>query len=279
MVVGLPAFAIAVVAFVASLSEAPGPPASPVPNAAAVPFATATPAMTQSRATTTPSRQPAATSDPNAAAGVGVGTARDAPISADPERLTGYGWPLRKGRITGFFAPRPEGFLVISGKRVHEGLDIASFCGDKVRAAHSGKVVAASWKAASQMGFGGSLGPFFTRVDRLGLARTLSISVVVDDGNGYRSVYSHLAEALVRPGQEVVAGDRIGLEGATGNATGCHLHYELIRMDGAWMRVAADYVNRDRYPDRARARIDPLRVLSLDDPDAPRLVPGIEPPP
>src|SRR3972149_1504550 len=89
------------------------------------------------------------------------------------------------------------------------------------------------------------------------------IVVVVDDGNGYRSIYVHLSRALVTKGDHVEAGQRIGREGATGNATGCHLHYGLIRMDGAWLPVAPDLVERWRYPISGRERLDPLRRLSL----------------
>jgi murein DD-endopeptidase MepM/ murein hydrolase activator NlpD len=98
---------------------------------------------------------------------------------------------------------------------------------------------------------------------------TLPIVIVIDDGNGYRSVYVHLNRADVEPGQIVSAGDVIGAEGATGFATGCHLHYGLIRMDGGWQDVVPR-LSRFGYPPVVRERVDPLDVLPWADQYAPQ---------
>lgn len=202
----------------------------------------------------------------------------DPPTSAAPEQLTGYRWPLYQARMTSFFAPRDTGFLVVDGQRIHQGLDITTFCGDEVLAAHGGTVVAAGRRFAYQIGFIEPPEAFYRKIDRTGTIGSLPIVVVIDDGNGYRSMYVHLSQASVKQGDVVRTGDLVGLEGMTGNATGCHLHYELVRMDGPWMRVAAARVKVDLYPAWQRERIDPLRVLSLKDKRAARFVPGIEPP-
>ena len=74
--------------------------------------------------------------------------------------------------------------------------------------------------------------------------------------------------------QKVRRGEVIGNVGSTGGAPVCMLQYELVRMDGGWMRVALDAV-RDRglpdegFPRYARERVDPLRVLRLDGKRAP----------
>jgi murein DD-endopeptidase MepM/ murein hydrolase activator NlpD len=93
--------------------------------------------------------------------------------------------------------------------------------------------------------------------------------VVIDDGNGYRSMYVHLNEATVEQGATVLAGDVIGREGMTGFATGCHLHYGLIRMDGAWLEVLPRLA-RFGYPPFVRERVDPLDVLPWGDEFAPQ---------
>jgi murein DD-endopeptidase MepM/ murein hydrolase activator NlpD len=52
--------------------------------------------------------------------------------------------------------------------------------------------------------------------------------VIVDHGMGLTSSFLHLSSALVRPGQIVHQGDPIGRVGATGRATGPHLHWSLV---------------------------------------------------
>ncbi|MEU0060926.1 M23 family metallopeptidase [Streptomyces sp. NPDC006334] len=51
--------------------------------------------------------------------------------------------------------------------------------------------------------------------------------VIVRHPDGYFTQYAHLSRIDVRPGRPVVAGQRLGLSGATGNVTGPHLHFEV----------------------------------------------------
>jgi murein DD-endopeptidase MepM/ murein hydrolase activator NlpD len=197
------------------------------------------------------------------------------PTSAEPEDLKGYTWPLYQGRMTNFFGPRDNGFLVVDGQRIHAGLDTTTFCGDQVKAAHIGVVVAVGRQFLDDVGFSGPLDSFYRRIDRRHSLWMQPIVVVVDDGNGYRSMYVHLSKALVKVGDKVRHKTVIGLEGQTGNANGCHVHYELVRMDGPWMRIASDLVKQYGYPQWQRERVDPLRVLDLKAKRAGRFVPGI----
>lgn len=52
--------------------------------------------------------------------------------------------------------------------------------------------------------------------------------VVIQHGSTYKTRYLHLSKILVRKGQKVTRGQRIGLSGKSGRVTGPHIHYELI---------------------------------------------------
>jgi len=201
--------------------------------------------------------------------------------SVDPGQLTGYIWPVKHSLISGRFAPRPAtegGFVIINGEPVHDGLDLVTHCDDKVRAAHDGTVLYAGRNYDPFLGYQGNAQAIYDRLQQLGRTNEQAIVVVVDDGNGYRSVYVHLNEADIEPGAVVHAGDVIGLEGATGFASGCHVHYGLIRMDGGWQPVVPRLLQFG-YPPLVRERIDPLDVLPWGDPDAPqRLQDKVNPP-
>ena len=55
------------------------------------------------------------------------------------------------------------------------------------------------------------------------------ISVVINHGYGYQTIYAHLSKANVRPGQKVKRGEIIGFMGSSGLASGTHLHYEVVK--------------------------------------------------
>ena len=104
---------------------------------------------------------------------------------------------------------------VINGeaRSPHGGADFAAALGTPVRATADGTVV----MVASHF-FGGN-------------------AVFVDHGDGLVSQYFHLSRALVREGQEVARGAVVGEVGATGRATGPHLHFGL-RWRGARVNPA-----------------------------------------
>jgi murein DD-endopeptidase MepM/ murein hydrolase activator NlpD len=176
--------------------------------------------------------------------------------------LTGYRWPLAHARVTLPFGPTPWGSRVVEGKAFHDGVDLATFCGDRIVAAHSGTVLAAGRHYDKQMGWVGDLAPYLKRLDKKHLWSTLPIVVVIDDGNGYRSIYAHFGKITVKRGQKVKAGKVIGYEGMTGRASGCHLHYGLFSpAETARFRIEADVAKRMKLPRYEIARLDPLRVL------------------
>ena len=150
---------------------------------------------------------------------------------------------------------------------------LATHCGDRVRAAHDGTVLYAGRNFDPYIGYWGDPSPIYDRLERLGRVNNQPIVVVIDDGNGYRSMYVHLQKASVEPGQAVVAGDVIGLEGMTGFATGCHLHYTLIRMDGPWQQVVPGLA-RFGYPPFVRERVESAQGAAVGRPICTSAAPG-----
>jgi murein DD-endopeptidase MepM/ murein hydrolase activator NlpD len=185
------------------------------------------------------------------------------PEGAPPvESLTGYQWPITKGRISLPFKAIPGGEFSNDGKLFHDGVDMASFCGAPVGAAHDGIVLAAGRHFDDFIGWVGDLGPYYRRLDSQHLWGQLPIVVVIDDGDGYRSMYAHFRDVTVKPGQRVTAGQLIGHEGATGHASGCHVHFGLFSpAETKLFGVRGDIVKRMRTPTHEIARIDPLAVL------------------
>jgi len=90
------------------------------------------------------------------------------------------------------------------GGRMHEGVDIGAGYGNNVVAAAGGTVINAGWEG----GYGKA--------------------VEISHGGGLVTRYAHLSSINVSNGQRVERGQLIGHVGATGHATGPHLHYEVL---------------------------------------------------
>jgi len=105
-------------------------------------------------------------------------------------------------RISDYFGRRRDPF---TGKiRMHRGMDFTGPVGTDIYATGDGVVVKAEYSA---YGYGKE--------------------VVIDHGYGYKTIYAHLHEILVEPGEQVSRGEVIGTLGNTGRSTGPHLHYEV----------------------------------------------------
>jgi murein DD-endopeptidase MepM/ murein hydrolase activator NlpD len=150
-----------------------------------------------------PPPPPAMTPEPFFAAAAPEEGYADGAYSSAPASLavTGFMWPV-VGPIGDYFGT-PRG-----GGTYHSGLDICAPTGTPIAAAAPGQVVLVS--------AGGGYGNY----------------VVIRHDNGYETLYAHLSEVYVGQGQWVAQGDTIGAVGATGWATGPHLHFE-VRVGGA----------------------------------------------
>lgn len=104
-------------------------------------------------------------------------------------------WPL-VGPVNSAFGPR--------GNRLHAGIDIGSPRAQQVAAAADGEV---SLAQAARAGLGNV--------------------VVLEHAGGFSTLYAHLAVIIVREGESVRQGQPIGGVGASGSATGPHLHFEV----------------------------------------------------
>ncbi|MES2590405.1 MAG: M23 family metallopeptidase [Bacteroidota bacterium] len=106
----------------------------------------------------------------------------------------GYVHPF-SGKVTSGFGPRK--------KRYHYGADIDLETGDCVVAAFDGKVRIAK------------------------LSKSYGNVIVIRHSNGLETYYAHLSKINVEVGEEIFAGQTIGLGGNTGRSRGSHLHFEV----------------------------------------------------
>jgi peptidoglycan hydrolase-like protein with peptidoglycan-binding domain len=123
-----------------------------------------------------------------------AGPATLAALSRPPVRAPALRRPI-SAPLGDRYGPRGAGF--------HAGLDFAAATGTPVTAAAAGRVAFAGYD------------------DGWGL------TIVLDHGNGLRTRYAHLSATTVSLGASVAAGARVGRVGATGHATGPHLHFEV----------------------------------------------------
>jgi murein DD-endopeptidase MepM/ murein hydrolase activator NlpD len=124
---------------------------------------------------------------------------RNALAAATPSIWPAYGW------LSSTMGPRTD--PITGGPDYHGGLDIAGERGQPVFATAAGTI--------SHVGYQGDYGNLVT----------------VDHGFGLETRYGHLLNFSVKNGAKVQRGDLIGHVGATGRATGYHLHYE-VRANG-----------------------------------------------
>ena len=112
--------------------------------------------------------------------------------------------PIDSGRITSYYGTRKDPFNK-KHKKFHSGVDILAKIDTSVRAAESGTVIFAGEK--------GGLGK----------------AIVIDHGNGLRTVYGHLNRFLTTNGRKVTRGEIIAGAGNTGRSTAPHLHFTVMQ--------------------------------------------------
>ncbi len=125
-----------------------------------------------------------------------------------PERIIARTLTPNAGSVsaTGSFVWPAAGVITQGYHWYHRAIDIANHNGGPILAADSGRVIKAGW---TNVGYGNF--------------------IMIDHGNGYRTLYGHLSRIKVVVGQTVRRGDVIGMMGSTGRSTGTHLHFEIRR--------------------------------------------------
>jgi murein DD-endopeptidase MepM/ murein hydrolase activator NlpD len=119
---------------------------------------------------------------------------------------------MNPARITSSFGWRTH--PLTGTRRFHSGLDIAAPAGTPVVATATGTVVSAGWNG----GYGKA--------------------IIIQHNDVQQTLYGHLSEISVQPGQQITQGSVIGLVGSTGNSTGPHLHFESRSPSGTgWVAV------------------------------------------
>ena len=113
-----------------------------------------------------------------------------------------YIWPVY-GTITSKFGYRS----VFGSYSYHDGLDIAAPYGTTIKASDGGTVVFAGTGTGGYWSFGNY--------------------VMIDHGNGVRTIYAHCSSVLVSAGEHVYQGQAIAKVGSTGRSSGNHCHFEM----------------------------------------------------
>ena len=112
-----------------------------------------------------------------------------------------YSAPCGSASTSGFgYRDHPLAGVV----KFHYGTDLGAYDGDSITAFADGTVIS----VAELSGYG--------------------LTIMLDHGNGYQTLYAHCSQIIAKQGNTVKRGDKIALVGHSGDVTGPHLHFELI---------------------------------------------------
>ena len=204
------------------------PTSTPTPENIATPEPTVTPTATP-EVTATPTAEPTAMPEPSAAASPTPSAAPSASPAAKPTPTPSPQPVVNPVKLEHdvldnvdkeciYLFPVPNSSEITQEYSAeHKAIDIAASSGSPVYAAEDGTVSYVqiwdgSYDTTGMMSYGHM--------------------VEVRHADGNTTLYAHLSEINVQQGEKVVRGQRIGRVGSTGNATGPHLHFEVITSEG-----------------------------------------------
>ena len=126
-----------------------------------------------------------------------VSTASAKQVSTKQGSTKQGGWTLPiKGTVTSEYGKRSSGY--------HHGIDLAAPQGTTIKAAKGGTVLYSGWYNS-----------------------IYGNAVIIDHGNGQKTLYGHCSKTTAKKGATVSAGEKIALVGSTGRSTGPHVHFEI----------------------------------------------------
>ena len=204
------------------------PTSTPTPENIATPEPTVTPTATP-EVTATPTAEPTAMPEPSAAASPTPSAAPSASPAAKPTPTPSPQPVVNPVKLEHdvldnvdkeciYLFPVPNSSEITQEYSAeHKAIDIAASSGSPVYAAEDGTVSYVqiwdgSYDTTGMMSYGHM--------------------VEIRHADGNTTLYAHLSEINVQQGEKVVRGQRIGRVGSTGNATGPHLHFEVITSEG-----------------------------------------------
>jgi murein DD-endopeptidase MepM/ murein hydrolase activator NlpD len=116
-------------------------------------------------------------------------------------RVLPLGAPVKNPRVTSNYGMRADPFT--KKPKQHKGIDFAGKIGTELAAVAPGRVIS----VGERSGYG--------------------LTVEIDHGLGFSTLYAHMSKVLVSRGDWVRPGTVVGLGGSSGRSTGAHLHYEI----------------------------------------------------
>lgn len=168
-----------------------------------------------------------------------------AAVSFDMAPQFSLRWPVDSHRVNQFFGENPKSYEPF-GLPGHEGLDLFAPNGANVYAGADGEVYRAGHPKGHPYGLHVRIRHEF-------------------GGKVYHSIYGHLSKIMVESGQQVSAGELIGLADNTGNSFGSHLHLTLKVEGESTPGYPSNIVDPWPYLEAASAAPSPPPVVELPD--------------
>jgi murein DD-endopeptidase MepM/ murein hydrolase activator NlpD len=156
------------------------------------------------------------------------GTQQQAPAAPAAPQSNGLRWPLDSVNVVQGFGADPN-FYRQFGQNGHNGLDLAAAPGTPVYAANDGTV---EFEGDGQ--------------NNSWMRSEAGICILIKHSNVYTG-YAHLSDTVINKGQHVSKGQLIGHSGATGVATGPHLHFEVLPLNPDFKNGFAGRVDPGPY--------------------------------